>query len=162
MKSRVEKTPPPNCCPVTDRRGSSWPARSRKPSEFAFPLAVLLVVLCVTASAQAQTTPALNGQSPISALGCTVAKKGKKMAKQHRNVLPDSSPKDLDDANGGLDDVDATTATRHDQDTPWLTTATLNTIALPEPGFVPAFLFSTHSSDSPREHVRERAPPFSP
>jgi hypothetical protein len=39
------------------------------------------------------------------------------------------------------------------------TSTTHNTIALRRPGFVPAFLFSIHFSNSYRAHVRERAPP---
>jgi hypothetical protein len=89
-----------------------------------------------------------------------MAKKGKRPAKQHRNVLPDS-PNDLTDGDDdSLDDASAKTSTRHDQDTPWFTTTTTpNAIALHRPGLVPAFLFPTHSSDSLHKHTRERAPP---
>jgi hypothetical protein len=112
--------------------------------------------------AKASPALAVPGKAQSNSPGnCAAARKGRRLPKQNRNVLPDSSPNDLDDADSGLDDVSATTATRHDQDAPWFTTTTLNTIALHEPGFVPAFLFSTHSSDSLHEHIRERAPPAS-
>jgi hypothetical protein len=168
MKSRVEETTPPSCCPTAllDRglRGFHGLKRElisqcrirviRVIRGSIIPLVVIFCALQFSSSAKASATAA----SPANS-GCAAAQKGRKLPKQNRNVLPDSSPNDLDDADGGLDDVSATTTTRHDQDTPWFTTTTLNTIALHEPGFVPAFLFSTHSSDSPREHIRERAPP---
>jgi hypothetical protein len=49
---------------------------------------------------------------------------------------------------------------RDDQETAHFTTTTLDSIVLRQPGFVPAFLFSVHSSDSLREQIRERAPPI--
>ena len=43
--------------------------------------------------------------------------------------------------------------------TPQTTSMTFDLITLRQPGFVPAFLFSTHSAISLREQIRERAPP---
>jgi len=48
---------------------------------------------------------------------------------------------------------------RNDQATPQFSTTTVNAIALHQPGLVPAFLLSTHSSFCLCEHLRERAPP---
>ena len=53
----------------------------------------------------------------------------------------------------------ATIPSRDDQATPDFTTTTLNVIALHQPGIIPAFLLSTHSSFCLCEHLRERAPP---
>ena len=48
---------------------------------------------------------------------------------------------------------------RYDQETPLATTTTPNPIALPQPGLVPAFLFSSYFPDSPNKYLRERGPP---
>lgn len=48
---------------------------------------------------------------------------------------------------------------RYYQGTPLNTNTTVDPIVLCRPGVIPAFLFSTHFSESMREHLRERAPP---
>jgi hypothetical protein len=73
----------------------------------------------------------------------------------------DNSPNpwnDLDEICLSTDDK-AVIPTRSTKETPQTTGTTVDTIALRRPGIVPAFLFSTHSSDSLHEHIRERAPP---
>jgi hypothetical protein len=65
---------------------------------------------------------------------------------------------DLDEISLPGDDK-AVLPSRDDQTTPRFTTTTLNAIALHQPGIIPAFLLSTHSSFCLREHLRERAPP---
>jgi hypothetical protein len=172
MKSRVEETTPPSCCraalfnPEGFRGllgygfGEFIPSPIRAIRVIRGLIFLVVVLACFAQfSSSAEASPVLASTTPASPGNCAAAQKGRKLPKQNRNLLPDSSPNDLDVADGGLDDVSAATATRPDQDTPWFTTTTLNTIALPEPGFVPAFLFSTHSSDSLHEHIRERAPP---
>jgi hypothetical protein len=74
----------------------------------------------------------------------------------------DNSPNpwnDLDEISLPSDDK-AVIPSRGDQETPHFTTTTLDSIALRQPGFVPAFLFSSYSSNSLREQIRERAPPI--
>jgi hypothetical protein len=53
----------------------------------------------------------------------------------------------------------ATIPSRNDQTTPQFTTTAIDAIALRQPGLVPAFLLSAHSSFCLCEHLRERAPP---
>jgi len=65
---------------------------------------------------------------------------------------------DLDEISLPSDDK-AILPSRDDQETPQFTTTTLDSIALRQPGFVPAFLFPVHSFDSSRERLHERAPP---
>jgi hypothetical protein len=48
---------------------------------------------------------------------------------------------------------------RFDQETPLTTGTTIDPTVLRQPGFPPAFLFSTHSSGPLPENIRERAPP---
>jgi hypothetical protein len=90
--------------------------------------------------------------------GCIASENKQEQPLPDSNNSPDSTT-DLDDSDGSLDELSADTTTRYDQETPWFTTTTAATIALHRPGFVPAFLFSNHSSDSLHENIRERAPP---
>jgi hypothetical protein len=53
----------------------------------------------------------------------------------------------------------ATIPSRDDQTTPQFTTTALDAIAIDQPGIIPAFLLSSHSSFCLCEHLRERAPP---
>jgi hypothetical protein len=74
----------------------------------------------------------------------------------------DNSPNpwnDLDEISLPLNDK-AVIPSRSGQETPRTTTTTVAPITLRQPGFVPAFLFSTYFSDSLREQIRERAPPI--
>lgn len=101
-------------------------------------------------------TPTVVG-SPANS-GCIASENKQEQPLPDSNNSPDSTT-DLDDRDGSLDELSADTTTRSDQETPWFTTTTPATIALHRPGFVPAFLFLTHSSDSLHENIRERAPP---
>jgi hypothetical protein len=65
---------------------------------------------------------------------------------------------DLDEISLPLNDK-AVIPSRQGQDTPHFTGTTLDPITLRQPGFVPAFLFFAHSSESLPGHIRERAPP---
>ena len=119
------------------------------------PLVVIFCALQFSSTANTQTLPASPGN-------CSLAKKGKRLAKQHRNLLPDSSPKDLTDGDDSLDAASTEFSPR----------ATIRSLLQPgfflhtssfsltrSAGTVPAFLFPTHSSsDSLHEHIRERAP----
>jgi hypothetical protein len=125
------------------------------------PLVAVVCFFQFPSSAKAQTAPTSPGIAPNSS---TYSPDGTAPEKEKKQPLPDgdnsSDPStDLDDSDSGLDDFSADPSTRNDQDTPWFTTTTLDTIAPRHPGIVPVFLFPAHSSDSPREHSRERAPP---
>jgi len=65
---------------------------------------------------------------------------------------------DLDEIALPSDDK-AVIPSRYNQETPHFTGTTVDPIALRQPGFVPAFLFPAHSTDSLSQHLHERAPP---
>jgi hypothetical protein len=112
----------------------------------------LSLLLPSVVKAESTVTPAANS-------GFSMAKKGKRLAKQHRHVLPDS-PKDLTESNDGLDDASAEFSTRPDPPPSSFFLHTSYFSLTRSAGNVPAFLFPTHSSsDSLHEYIRERAPP---
>ena len=121
---------------------------------------LLLVLVCFvqfSSSARARSVLTSPDKSQRSAFGSIAPRKGRRQVKQNRHVLPDS-PNDLTDGDDSLD-ASVEFSTRHDQETPWFSTTTLNTIALHEPGSVPAFLLPVQCFCNLREHTRERAPP---
>lgn len=100
------------------------------------------------------------GASPASVLGSAtgaVALQGVEEPIQLCANFPNPW-NDLDEISLPSDD-EAVIPSRDDQETPHFTTTTLDSVALHQPGFVPAFLFPTYFSQSLREQIRERAPP---
>jgi hypothetical protein len=71
---------------------------------------------------------------------------------------PDSAT-DLDDSDGGLDELNATSPTRHEGFPSFFRLHSSSFSLARSLGTVPSFLFSPYSSDSLHEHIRERAPP---
>lgn len=115
----------------------------------------LVCSLQFASSAKAQTpltSPGLDGLDCITAIDPDDAP---------LQICEDSSdlPNDFDEISLPLNDR-AVLPSRYDQGTPQTTGTTFATITLRQPGIVPAFLLSTQSSDSLREHLRERAPPL--
>jgi hypothetical protein len=121
------------------------------------PILSLVAVVCslqFASSARAQTpltSPGLDGLDCITAYDSDEAP---------LQICEDSSDpwNDLDEISLPSNDR-AVIPSRDDQTTPHFTTTTLDAIALHQPGIIPAFLFSSHSSFCLCEHLRERAPP---
>ena len=115
---------------------------------------LLVFACCLAPSAKAQTPLTSPG---VDGLDCITAYEADDAPLQ---ICEDSSDpwNDLDEISLPSDDR-AVIPSRDDQATPQFTTTTLDASALYQPGFVPAFLFSTHSSFCLHEHLRERAPP---
>jgi hypothetical protein len=116
-------------------------------------LVALVCFFPFSPSAKAQTVvkPGLDGIDCITAFD----------VEEDSTQVCDNTPNpwnDVDEIALPLEDK-AVIPSRNDQGTPYFTTTTLDSIALTQPGLVPAFLFSVHSSDSLREQIRERAPP---
>jgi len=125
------------------------------------PLLAVVCFLQFPSSAQAQTELGSPGffasHSSVDGIDCITADD----ADEEALVVADNSsglPNDFDLTAGPCADK-ADIPSRSNQVAPETTTTALKPITLRPPGFVPAFLFPAHSSDSLPEHLRERAPP---
>jgi hypothetical protein len=119
----------------------------------------LVAVICFSSFSNSAKAQALtNANAPaIDGIDCITAYD----AEEDSTQVCDNSPNpwnDLDEISLPLNDK-AVIPSRSGQETPRTTTTTVAPITLRQPGFVPAFLFSTYSSDALREQIRERAPP---
>lgn len=76
-----------------------------------------------------------------------------------QDSAPSDSTSDIDDSDGGLDDLSADLSTRDDQDTPHFSVTGLDAVTLRTPRIVPILLFPVHCFYCLHEHIRERAPP---
>jgi hypothetical protein len=120
------------------------------------PLVAVVCLLSFSSSATAQTLADAPAAASVDGFDCITAYEVEEDSTQVCDIAPNPW-NDLDEISLPLNDK-AVIPSRYGQGTPQTTGTTLAPITL-QPGFVPAFLFSTHSSDSMREHIRERAPP---
>jgi hypothetical protein len=147
LKPEAKKTAPARCCPV--------PFGIRH-SAFVILLA-LVSLFSFSSSANAQTLADAPAIASVDGFNCITAYE----VEEEPAHVCDNAPNpwnDLDEISLPLEDK-AVIPSRFDQETPRFTTTTLDPFALRPPGFVPAFLFPNDSSDSPPDHIRERAPP---
>jgi len=120
----------------------------------------LLAVACFfpfSSSAKAQPLANAAAVASIDGFDCVTAYE----LEEDSALVCDNFPNpwnDLDEISLPLNDK-AVIPSRQGQDTPHFTGTTLDPITLRQPGFVPAFLFFAHSSESLPGHIRERAPP---
>ena len=156
MKPEAYKTALSNCCLVLPGQVFLSLCRFLSGSPFVIRRSsfVILAVasFCFSPSARAQvSTIGVDGIDCITAYDTDEAPS---------QVCENSSDpwNDLDEISLPSNDK-ATIPSRNDQTTPHFTTTALNAIALHQPGIIPAFLLSSHSSFCLCEHLRERAPP---
>jgi hypothetical protein len=99
--------------------------------------------------------------SLINEIDCITSGNQEKQPSPDDNNFPDSTT-DLDDTDGGLDDLSARadTSTRNDQDTPLFSVTGLDAMTLRTPRILSNLLFSVHCFYCLHEHIRERAPPI--
>lgn len=120
-------------------------------------VAIAFSLFSVSTSAKAQTLADAPAVASVDGFNCITAYE----VEEDPTHVCDNAPNpwnDLDEISLPLEDK-AVIPSRFDQETPRFTTTTLDPFALRPPGFVPAFLFPDDSSDSPPDHIRERAPP---
>jgi len=130
----------------------------------------LLLIISWQFSASAQAAPItpdgsasslVTASSSIDSIDCIRSGDQEKQPSQDDNNFPDSTT-DLDDTDGGLDDLSAgaDTSTRNYQDTPLSSVTALDAVTLRTPRIVPILLFPVHCFYCLHKHTRERAPPI--
>jgi hypothetical protein len=97
----------------------------------------------------------------VVGIDCITLEKQKKQPSQDSNNFPDS-PTDLDDTDGGLDDLSADSSACKYRDTPLFSVTGVGTVTLRTPRIVPILLFPVHCFYCLHKHIRERAPPIPP
>jgi hypothetical protein len=127
-------------------------------------LALLLAALQFAAAAHVQTAmilPDVVASSSIDVIACITSLSEEKQPSQDDNNFPDSTT-DLDDTDGGLDDLNpgADTSTRNYEDTPLLSVTGFDAVTLRTPRIVPILLFPVRCFYCLHQHIRERAPPI--
>jgi hypothetical protein len=147
LNSEAKKTAPASCCPV---------AFGIRHSAFVI-LSALACSFPLSSSAEAQPLANAAAVASIDGFDCITAYEVEEEPAQVCDISPDPW-NDLDEISAALNDK-AVIPSRYDQETPHFTGTIVDSISLRPPGFVPAFLFLAHSSDSLPEHICERAPP---
>jgi hypothetical protein len=149
LNSEAKRTAPASCCLTASFRvirGSILPL-----------VAIAFSFLSFSTSAKAQTLAGTPAVASVDGFDCITAYE----VEEETTQVCDNAPNPWND----LDEISlpgeakAVIPSRYDQGTPRFTGTTIDPITLRQPGLVPAFLFPAHSSDSPHEHIRERAPP---
>jgi hypothetical protein len=125
-------------------------------------LALLLASCQFCASALGQpviTSPDVVVDSrSVDGAGCVVPKNEEGQPSQ--DSAPSNSSSDIDDSDGGLDDLSADNPMRTDHDTPLFSVTGLDAVTLRTPRIVLIPLFPVHCFYCLHEHIRERAPPI--
>jgi hypothetical protein len=134
---------------------TSWPTKSL------LSLALLVASWQFCASGFGQTviiiSPDIVARQSIDCSCCVMPEN--KEGQPPQNSAPSDSPSDLEDSNGGLEDLSADTSTRNDQDTPLFSVTGVDAVTLRTPRIVPILLVPVHCFYCLHEHIRERAPP---
>jgi hypothetical protein len=123
---------------------------------------ILLFLALLVASWQFSASASPNNSRELGLGVCiTSQNQGKQPAPDGGNFpnSPDGTT-DLDDSDGGVDDLSADASTRSDQDTPLFSITGLDAVTLRTSGIVPILLFPVHCFYCLHEHIRERAPPI--
>ena len=120
-----------------------------------------LQVPSVAKAETALTSPGIDTNISVEGIDCRASKKEKKQPAQDNDNSPDSTT-DLNDDDGGLDEVSAGTSARNDQDTSHLSVTDPAAVTLRALSFLrlrqPASGGLPYNSCL-HEHTRERAPP---
>ena len=120
-----------------------------------------LQVPSVAKAETALTSPGIDTNISVEGIDCRASKKEKKQPAQDNDNSPDSTT-DLNDDDGGLDEVSAGTSARNDQDTPHFSVTDPAAVTLRALSFLrlrqPASGGLPYNSCL-HEHTRERAPP---